>query len=58
MYKEPFKIKCRNCRNAVIESALEGKGQLVTRYKKLQRVAGMVYVQCNRCGAWIKIRMA
>jgi hypothetical protein len=52
---ENVRIKCRVCRNAVIESSDEGAGKLVTRYKQLQRVNGIVHVQCRKCGNWIQI---
>lgn len=55
MDKPSFKIKCPNCRNAVIENAREGEGKFVTRYKQLQRLNGHIRVQCRGCGAWIQI---
>lgn len=52
---ENVKIKCRMCRNVVIETSDEGNGKLVTRYKQRQRVNGVLYVQCRKCSNWIEI---
>ena len=51
----PESFKCPACRNAVIESAREGDGRLITRYKQIRRVNGNVQVQCRQCGRWIQI---
>lgn len=54
MEQEPIKIRCPRCRSAVIESAQERDGRLVTRYKAVHRLGGQLTVQC-RCNAWIKV---
>lgn len=54
MELETIKIRCPQCRSAVIESARERDGRLVTRYKALQRIGNQLAVQC-RCSAWVKV---
>jgi hypothetical protein len=55
MSPQDIKIKCPKCRNGVIESAKEGKGRVVTRFKQAQRRGNQLVVQCRSCNAWIKI---
>lgn len=55
MTPKELKIKCPNCRNGVIESAKEGEGQLVTRFKKTRRIGSQLIVQCRNCNTWINI---
>lgn len=55
MPPKEIKIKCPKCRNGVIESAKEGEGQLVTRFKKVRKIRGQLFVQCRDCNNWISI---
>lgn len=52
-----IKIICpqSRCRNVVIETAREGPGLLVVRYKMTGIINGHPSVQCKRCGTWVKV---
>lgn len=54
MEQDSIKIRCPRCRSAVVESAQERDGRLVTRYKAVHRIGNNLAVQC-RCNAWVKI---
>lgn len=52
-----LKVICPNhrCRNVILETAREGNGRLVVRYKLIEKINGHPSVQCRRCGTWVKV---
>jgi hypothetical protein len=57
--QKPVKVICPNhrCRNVILETAREGGGRLVVRYKQIENIGGHPSVQCRRCGTWIKVTL-